>query len=107
MNDLNVTEKIIRRSHRHLLRKTIFVVEVVILPPLSKLAEMVIAMTGMVFLSFPVFLGLALRKLFSGKKIFRKAMIIGINGQPIVVFLFNTEKKFLASLALIFSIFSR
>ena len=104
MNDLNVTEKIIRRSHRHLLRKTIFVVEGVILPPLSRLAEVVIAMTGMVLLSLPVLLSLALRKLISGKMIFRKEMIIGTNGQPIAVFLFKTEKKFLASLALIFSV---
>ena len=49
MNNLNVTEKCVRRSHRHLLKKTIHVVEGVILPPFCKLAEVVIALTGMVF----------------------------------------------------------
>ena len=104
MNDLNVTEKNIRRSNRHLLRKTLHVMEGFILSPLFRLAEMVIAITGIVFLCFPVVVGLALRKLFSGKKIFHQEMIIGSNGQPTAVYFFNTEKKILASLALIFSI---
>ena len=105
MNDLNVTEKNIRRSHRHLLRKTLHAVEGFILPPLFRLAEVIIAIAGMVLLSFPVLVGLALRKLFSGKKIFHREMIIGINGQPTAVYFFNTEKKIVASLALNYSVF--
>jgi N-acetylglucosaminyldiphosphoundecaprenol N-acetyl-beta-D-mannosaminyltransferase len=68
------------------------------------MCEVVVALTGLVFLSFPVFISLAVRKLLRGKKIFTKEMIIGTDGQPTAVYFFKTEIKALASLALIYSI---
>ena len=104
MNDLRILEKNIRRSHRHMLRKILYAVEGFILPLFYRMCEVVTALIGLVFLSFPVFVGLAVRKLFRGKKIFIKQMIIGTDGQPTAVYFFNTEMRAVASLALIYSI---
>ena len=88
-----------------MLRKILYAVEGFFLPFFFRICEVAVALAGLVFLSLPVFISLALRKLFRGKKILTKEIIIGTGGQPTAVYLFNTEPRALASLALIYSIF--
>ena len=105
MNDLRVLEKNIRKSNRHMLIIILHAMEGFFVPPLFRMCELVAALIGLIFLCLPVFIGLAVRKLLSGKKIITKEIITGTDGKPAAVYFFNTDRRALASLALFFSIF--
>lgn len=104
MNDLRVLEKNIRRSNRHIQRKSLYALEGFLLPPLYRMSEAFVALIGLIFLSFPVFIGLAVRKLFKDKNILTQELITGTDGKPTAIYFFNTQRRALASLALTFSI---
>lgn len=81
-----------------------YLVEGVFLPFFFRLCEAATALIGLALLGFPVFAGLAVRKLFKGTRIIIKEVIIGTDGQPVTVYFFNTGNRALASLALLVSI---
>lgn len=104
MKDLNLLEKNLRRSNRHLRGKTLYALKVFLLPPVYRVAEVIIALTGLILLGLPLLIGMVVRKLSTGKKIFSREIFIGVGGKPIVVNFFNLGWKPAASLALLYSI---
>jgi len=101
---LNAIEKNLRRTNRHLLKKTMHTSGGFLVQFFCRAAEIVISVTSLCFLGIPILLYLAIRKSISGQKILVNEIITGIGGQPIVVNFFNLGWKPAAGIALLFSV---
>lgn len=102
--ELTLLKNNLRKRHTVQLRKLLFNIGLFAGSALYRTLEIILGMTGVVFVCLPLFFILAVRKVFSGRKIFISQNVIGKGGVQITVRYFNVDWSPLAAFGLLLAV---